>query len=127
MSTNIAQITATQCTLLPVWLGSLVFSSIVYSDLGSLLMATLSAIFSISPDASPFASRASLKSVLAAYTRTTVMRFLVSVPVLSEQMVVALPIVSHAASTLHMYIHDKSSAYMYAQRTAQGCCPSSSS
>ena len=30
---------------------------------------------------------------------TTVMRFSVSVPVLSEQMSVALPIVSHAAST----------------------------
>jgi hypothetical protein len=39
-------------------------------------------------------------SVVATCALTTVILFLVSVPVLSEQMVVALPMVSHAANTL---------------------------
>ena len=74
----------------------------MYDDFASVLIAAANEISSVTVGLSAVRMGAMAgKSCLLEYARTTLMRFLVNVPVLSEQIVVALPMVSHEASTLH--------------------------
>ena len=121
-------------TLFPCWLGRCDCASIVYSDFGWLLIAMPSARLSINDAGRLLISLLFLKSVLPTHARTTDMRFLVNVPVLSEQMVVALPMVSQAAKTLYnkqTYLEPIEATLMiiYLElqiQTAQDCCLSAS-